>query len=139
MKLRELLKKYREPIAYLFWGGATTAVNYGIYFFCTDLLKMNIYVTDIIAWVGAVLFAFVTNKLFVFDSKSWTPTVVLPEFLKFTGARVFSLGLELLLMWIAISLLHLPDGMVKIGVSVLTVLLNYVFSKLFIFRRKKNG
>lgn len=139
MDLRGLLKKYKEPIAYLFWGGATTLVNYVLYFLCTKVLHIHYITSNVLAWAGAVVFAFVVNKLFVFDSKSWKYAVVLPEFLKFTGARVLSGFLETALMWLFVELCRFPDGIVKIGVSILTVLLNYVFSKLFIFRRNKNG
>ena len=139
MDLRSLLKKYKEPIAYIFWGGATTVVNYVLYFLCTDVLHLHYLAANGIAWVGAVVFAFLVNKLFVFDSKSWKIDVALPEFLKFAGARVLSGFLETALLWLFVDLCRFPDGIVKIGVSVLTVLLNYVLSKLFIFRRKENG
>ena len=81
MDLRGLLKKYKEPIAYLFWGGATTVVNYVLYFLCTKVLHIHYITSNVLAWAGAVVFAFVVNKLFVFDSKSWKYAVVLPEFL----------------------------------------------------------
>jgi len=139
MNLPALYAKYKEPISYLFWGAATTAVNYIIYFLCTDLFQLHYLGANILAWVGAVLFAFVTNKCFVFDSKSWAVAVVLPELLKFSGARVLSGVLETALLWLFVDLCKFPDGIIKIAISVLTVILNYVFSKLFIFRREQNG
>lgn len=137
MDLKGLLKKYKELISYVFWGAATTAVDWVLYFLLRN--PIGEYWAVAVAWAGAVVFAYVTNKLFVFASKSWALRVAGPEFLKFTGARVFTLGLTELLMWLFSGLLLIPDGIVKIGTSVLTVLLNYVFSKLFIFRRKENG
>ena len=139
MDLRGLLKKHKELISYAFWGAATTVVNWALYFSATLLWGCNEYWATAIAWVGAVLFSFVVNKLFVFESKSWNAAVAWPEFWKFSGARAFSLGLEEGIMWLFCGILSVPDGIVKVGGSILTVLINYVFSKLFIFRRKENG
>ena len=140
MNIRSLVSKYKEPLSYLFWGAATTAVNYGMYFLCTDVGNIHYVQSNITAWVVAVLFAFVVNKHFVFDSKSWEQAVVLSELWKFAGARVVSGVLETGLLWFCVDLLHLPDGTIKILVSVLVVILNYIFSKLYIFRRRnENG
>lgn len=137
MNLRDLMKKHKELISYMFWGATTTFVDWSLYFLCRGW--MGAYWATAAAWAGAVIFAFVTNKLFVFASKSWSPAVAVPEFVKFAGARVFTLGLTEGIMWLFVKQLSFPDGLVKIGSSVLTVIINYVFSKLFIFRRKENG
>ena len=136
MNLRDLLKKYRELISYIFWGAATTFVDWALYFLTRKALGE--YWAVAVAWAGAVLFAYVVNKLFVFDSKSWRFSVVIPEFLKFAGARALTLGLTEGMMWLFVEQLSINDGIVKIGSSVLTVLINYVLSKLFIFRRKND-
>lgn len=140
MNIKALLSKYKEPLSYLFWGAATTTVNYCMYFLCTDVGNLHYLLSNITAWVVAVLFAFVVNKRFVFDSRSWERAVVLPELWKFAGARVISGVLETGLLWFCVDLLHLPDGIIKILVSVLVVILNYIFSKLYIFHRgNENG
>ena len=134
MKLRGLFAKYKELILYGLWGAATTAVNFGVYFLCTRLLHIHLVVSNMLAWVAAVLFAFWANKCFVFESESWALRVALPEFFKFTGARFFSGLLETGLLLLCVKQLHFHDGVTKVAVSVLVVLLNYIFSKLFIFR-----
>ena len=140
MKIRSLLAKYKELILYGLWGAATTVVNFGVYFLCTRIWSIHLVASNMLAWVAAVLFAFWSNKCFVFESKSWAPQVALPEFFKFTGARFFSGLLETWLLWLCVEQLHFHDGVTKVLVSILVVLLNYIFSKLFIFRGgNKNG
>lgn len=140
MTIRNLITKYKELILYIFWGAATTAVNYCAYFLCTRLGQMHYIAANVLAWLVAVLFAFWSNKCFVFKSTSWAPRFVLPELYKFTGARVFSGLLETGILWLGVDVLHFHDGITKLLVSVLVVILNYVFSKLFIFHRgNENG
>ena len=139
MTIRSLINKYKEPILYLFWGAATTLVNYATYFLCTRVCDLHYIAANALAWLTAVLFAFWSNKCFVFASKSWAPRVVIPEFCKFTGARFFSGLLETGLMWLCVGLLHFHDGVTKLVVSVLVVLLNYIFSKLFIFKNREES
>ncbi len=90
----------------------------------------------LIAWLVAVIFAFVTNKLIVFESKSWKPAVAGKEFAGFMGARLFSLLVELLCMFIMVTLLSINDFVAKIIVGILVIIINYVFSKLIIFKNK---
>ncbi len=90
----------------------------------------------LIAWLVAVIFAFVTNKLIVFESKSWKPSVAGKEFAGFMGARLFSLLVELLCMFIMVTLLSFNDYIAKIIVGILVIIINYVFSKLIIFKNK---
>ena len=90
----------------------------------------------VIAWVAAVIFAFITNKLVVFESKSWKPSVAGKEFVAFIGARVFSLLVELLFMFVTVTLLSFNEFIAKIFVQFIVVVLNYIFSKLIIFKKK---
>ena len=135
MTLRDMFYKYKEQILYLFWGAATTGVNYCVYFLCTRLFFLDIIPADALAWLCSVLFAFWTNKCFVFASKSWKPASAFPEFYRFAGARVFSGLLEMGILWLCVEVLHLHDGVVKLFASVLVVIANYIFSKLFVFRK----
>ena len=123
----------------MLWGAAPTAVNYGTYFLCTRLGNLHYIIANALAWLAAVLFAFWSNKCFVFASKSWAPRVVLPEFCKFTGARFFSGLLETGMLWLCVDIMHLHDGITKLLVSILVVLLNYIFSKLFIFKNREEA
>ena len=137
--MQKLWRKYRQLISYLFWGVMTTVVNYAAYFLCTDVLSLHYLWSNALSWVAAVLFAFVVNKWFVFRSADWTGKAVGWEFLRFAGARVASGIVETGLLWLLVDLCALPDGPVKITVSVLTVILNYVTSRLFVFGGNDNG
>ena len=145
-KLMNIIRKLisKEVVSYLFFGVMTTVVNFVI--FCLCNFRMNVLVANAIAWVGAVIFAFVTNKLFVFDSKSWKGSVLLKEIPTFAGARLLTLGLEELGLLVMIEWLHLDEVLtlpfisgemiIKIIISVVVVVLNYVFSKILIFKKK---
>ena len=136
-KIKELYFKYREIISYLFWGVMSTVVNYGAYFLCTMVFHLNYLISNGIAWVAAVLFAFVTNKLFVFESKSWEPKLAFKEFWQFVSARIFSGLLETGMLYLFVDVLGFPDAPIKIIASILVVILNYIFSKLIIFKKSK--
>ena len=119
-KIKRLLLKYKEVIMYLIFGVATTLVNWVVYSLLMKTSAVNMTISNAIAWFTAVVFAYITNKLFVFESKSWNVAEVWKEVVKFFGARIFGV-----------------EGFVaKILVSVIVVILNYVFSKIFVFNKK---
>lgn len=89
-----------------------------------------------IAWVVGVVFAFVTNKLWVFESKSWRPSVAGREFTGFMGARIFSFVVETLMMFVLVTILSCHELIAKLIVGIVVVILNYIFSKLLIFKKK---
>lgn len=156
-KFKQIFKKLinKETLAYLIFGVLTTILNFGV-FKLFDLIFTRSFsadltlLTNFIAWVLSVAFAYVTNKLFVFESKSWKAKVVAKEIPSFVGARIFSLGVESLGLLIFITWLNfdryvleiLPGFalggkmLVKIGLSVIVVVMNYVFSKFIIFKNK---
>ncbi|MBY0584904.1 GtrA family protein [Murdochiella sp. Marseille-P8839] len=136
MNLNSLWKRYREPITYLFFGVLTTLVNYAVYFLTTRAFHMHYLVATGISWVVAVLFAFVTNRRFVFDSKAQGKSEVGGELLRFVGGRVLSLLLEAAIMFIGIEGLKLLcyDWAVKTVAQVGVVVSNYFLSKFFVFR-----
>ena len=88
--MKELLKKHRETILYLFFGALTTAVSMGLYYVSETVLDLTPTVSNLISWIGSVIFAFVTNKIFVFESKSWKPKVALKEGGTFFASRILS-------------------------------------------------
>lgn len=134
-----------EQIKYLFFGVCTTAVNYGVFWALTRALGLGAALwANVAAFIAATAFAFLTNKAFVFAQTSWKPAVLLREAAGFAGARLFSFAIEQ--AGLALSLRCLPldavrlcgvDGvmLVKIALSFLAVLLNYVFAKFLIFRK----
>ena len=132
-----LWKKYKEIITYLFFGFVTTVVNYGVYALLVRGFHMDVVPANIIAWIVAVVVAFVTNKLWVFESKSRDKKTLFREFFEFVVARLITLGVETLLLWIFVDKLGVNDLIMKIITNVIVVILNYVFSKFIIFRKKK--
>lgn len=152
-KLNSLLKKIvsREMFDYLLFGVLTTVVNLVSFAACERMLGTKLsLVSNIVAWVVAVLFAFVTNKFFVFRSKSMDFKTLSKEFISFTGARVLSLGIEELGLIIGQFVFHADEKVfhiasyeisgtmvTKLLLAVIVVILNYIFSKLFIFKEKK--
>lgn len=138
-KIFELIKKYREMISYLFFGVATTAVNFMVYAFMTDLLSVPETPSNVTAWFAAVIFAFVTNKLFVFESKSLALAHLAREFGTFFAARIFSGIIENGGFWICVDLLEINDWVVKIALSVIVVITNYITGKFIVFRKKRSA
>ena len=140
-KLKELYNKYEEIINYLIIGGLTTlvslAVKYALLFTILDAKDaLELQIAVIISWICAVAFAYVTNRIIVFKSKS---KEILKEIVSFVSSRLLTLGLEMLLMWFFVTLLKLnSDTWVivwTIVCQVLVIVLNYVFSKLFVFTK----
>ncbi len=149
-KWKELFKKYREPILYLVFGVLTTVVNYVIYLPCS-YFGLGWTFSTVAAWVAAVLFAYVTNRIWVFENRAYGLSGIVQEFSKFIIFRLASLGLDLLTMWFCMEVLRmdrlfLPDiqlgdlspgeVLAKTIAQVVVVVSNYIFSKCFIFRRR---
>lgn len=130
----ELLKKCKEPILYILFGVLTTLVNIVVYYLVADVASIYYLIANVIAWIASVLFAFVTNKLFVFESKSWNGSVVLPEMGGFFLARVATGAVDMVLMWLVVDVAQMGDMFAKVFVNVVVIVLNYVASKLWIFR-----
>lgn len=136
-KLLDLLKKHRDIVIYLFFGILTTAVNYAVYLPLYNWTSLPAGACNVIAWAVSVAFAFLTNKPFVFESHDWSARTVLPELAGFTGCRVGSGALETGILFVFVDWLALNGNLVKLITSVLVVILNYVGSKLLVFRKKK--
>ena len=134
-KIRALIEKHWDMVSYLFFGVLTTVVNYLVYLPLYNLLGISAAVSNIIAWVAAVAFAYVRNKPFVFKSHDWSMKTVLPELGKFVGCRAASGGLETVLILLTVDILGWNGNIWKLIISVLVVILNYVSSKLLVFRK----
>lgn len=132
--VKQLLKKHGVLTSYLLWGTATTVVNLGTYYLCTQAFGINYLYGNLAAWLVSVLFAFCVNKSMVFHSNSWHLPVLLPEFGKFVGVRIFSFLCETGLLWVCVSMMGLPDAIIKPIVDIFVVIFNYIFSRLFIFQ-----
>ena len=133
-KLKQLIVKYYDILAYLIFGVLTTAVNYVVYLPCYNLLGLSAAVSNAIAWVAAVAFAYLTNKPFVFKSHDWSLGTVIPELTKFLGCRLGSGFAETAILFVTVDLLGWNGNLWKLLTSVLVVILNYAASKLLVFR-----
>jgi len=135
-KIKALFVKYYDILVYLVFGVLTTVVNYLIFLPCYNLLGLSSSVSNVMAWVVAVAFAYVTNKPFVFRSHGWSRETVIPELSRFIGTRLGSGALETLILLVTVDWLGMNGNLWKIVTSVLVVIINYVGSKLLVFRKK---
>lgn len=152
-KIKSLQSKHREIISYLFFGVLTTIVNFLCFYLFSLLLGEQLYLlTNVIAWIIAVAFAYLANKLFVFKAMDMAASILLREIMQFVGARIISLIVEELGLFALVDLLgmgsislsafgfELKGQMIaKIILAVIVVILNYIFSKAFIFKVSDKG
>ena len=134
-KLWNFVEKYWDILSYLFFGVLTTVVNWLVYFPLFNWAGVSATISTIIAWVVAVAFAYLTNKPFVFKSHDWSVKAVKPELAKFIGCRIGSGAMEVAVIWLTVDLLLWNGNLMKIVVSVLVVVLNYIGSKLLVFKK----
>lgn len=148
--IRALLHKHRELVSYVFWGVMTTIVNYVSYFLLTEGLHVYYLTSNVIAWAVSVLFAYFVNKLYVFQSRDWAWQVALRELWQMAASRLFTLGLETVILWFFVDTLRFGDAViqltagvsihgdavVKLAANVVVVVVNYVLSKFIIFKKK---
>lgn len=126
--------RYREVLLYLVFGGLTTILNI-VSFYILRKLCIDLQISNVIAWVVSVLFAFVTNKLFVFESKNKSKKENTKEMFSFFGFRIVSLGFDIGFMYLLVSILNINEMISKVLSNILVIILNYIFSKLFIFKK----
>ena len=128
----------REGIAYLIFGVLTTLVDYVISNALFYIAGMPSIPAETIAWVAAVLFAFVTNKWWVFNSHTLVPSEVWKEFVSFVVCRIATFLFNLAALFVMVDLMKMEFFICKLLISVVVVILNYVFSKILIFAKKKD-
>lgn len=148
-KLKLLVRKYREQLLYLLFGVGTTVVSYAVFWVFHRLLgEALVWLSELISFIAAVIFAYFTNKLFVFESRSWAPRFLLKEIASFLAARIASFLVEEAGMILCVQVLHAGsysllgiDGVMlsKILLSVIVVIINYFFSKFYIFKKRQTG
>jgi putative flippase GtrA len=135
--MKNLFKKYEEIITYLIVGVLTTIVSLSIYFICVHTFLsadnvIELQIANIISWICAVLFAYVTNRIFVFKSKSKN---YLKEITSFFSSRILTLLMDMAIMFIFVTVLHGSDTIGKLISQVVVTIANYIFSKLFVFKK----
>ena len=133
--MEELWKKYKDVIPYIFFGVLTTLVNIIVYWIFAHPLHLHIMISTIVAWVASVLFAYITNRIWVFHSIATTSAAILKEVIAFFSCRLATGVLDWVCMYVFVDLLAWNDLLVKCGANVLVIVLNYVASKVLIFRK----
>lgn len=133
--MKELFLKYKMAILYLFFGGVTTVINIAVYAVCSRVFYMGTISSTVVAWVLAVAVAYITNKIWVFESKTWDLKSLGQEVGSFVVCRIATGVMDLAIMYLSVDLLHWNDLLMKIISNVLVIVLNFVFSKLLIFKK----
>lgn len=136
--MTELWNKYKSVIAYLFWGVVTTIVNIGVFQWLSSGIHWNYQLANIIAWFVSVLVAYLTNKVWVFGSHYTTFRAFIVEFIKFYFYRALTLLIDIVFMYVGVTLLGFDSAIQKLVVKILdnvvVVIANYIFSKWLIFK-----
>ncbi len=134
-KLRIFYKRHKGILLFLLLGIVTTVVNYAVYLPLYNYIGMTATVSNCIAWVAAVTVSFLTNKPFVFESYDWSAKTVVPELVKYVGCRIGTGVAETAAIFIAVDLLGMDGNIIKLITSIMVIVLNYMGTKLFVFRR----
>lgn len=129
-----LYKKHEEGFNYLIFGFLAFVLNYILYFVFADALSMHYMVATVLSWVLTVVFAYWTNRTFVFKSQNKAAASVVREFVSFIGARVATEVLEIVLMYLMVDVLAINDKISKLVCQTIVILANYVLSKIWIFK-----
>ncbi len=137
MRFVEIYLKHKEGFNYLIFGFLTTILNLIIYYVLTNTIldpkiDLELQIANVASWIVAFLFAYITNRLFVFQSRNDN---VLKEFSKFFLSRISTLILDMIIMYIGVSLLKYNDQIIKLISQVLVILSNYILSKIFVFKK----
>jgi len=135
--IKNLWLRYKELFFYGVFGVGATVINIVSYHVLANIFgKEYFLIANIIAWVLAFIFSFITNKLFVFESKSWEVKIAIKEFVGFLSARLATGVLDTVLMWLFVSVISLDDTLSKIIINILVIIINYIASKFFIFKKE---
>ena len=130
-------KKNKEIFLYIFFGGLTTVVSIVVFFIANDVLGINVLIANIISWIFAVTFAYVTNRVWVFGSKAKGKYIIKEAFSFYVG-RLTSLAAEEVILIIFVSWLGLNSFVIKIVAQFVVLIMNYFISKLIVFEKKGN-
>lgn len=135
--IKDVVNKFlnKETISYLIFGILTTIVNFVSYELC-KVIGIGYEISTIIAWALAVAFAYITNKLFVFESKSFDKTLIFKELSTFVLSRLFSGICDFVFMLVAVGMYGMNDSIAKLLTNVFVVIINYILSKLFVFKER---
>ena len=134
-KCFDIYRKHKEGIKYLFFGGLTFVVGMATYWAPIEFFNVPVLTANVISWICAVSFAYVTNMLWVFEEKPRTFSMFLRQIGMFFIARLFTLGVEELILFVFVVKLGLDKFAIKLVAQVIIILLNYILSKWIIFKK----
>lgn len=137
MNFKDIYKKYNDTVPYIIFGVLTTAVNVIVFWICTNIFHTGVDISTITAWIFAVFFAYVTNRKWVFYSAENSKRGILKEIISFFACRLATGLYDLAFMHIFVEMLHFNDLWMKILSNVVVVIVNYLASRLLIFKKKK--
>lgn len=127
--------KYKEVLLYLFFGGLTFLVSISSFALFNIICELNEHIANFLSWTLAVSFAYITNKIWVFKSNAYSKTLLIKELVNFVGGRIFTLVIEEVILFIFITWLQYNSMIVKLIAQVIVIVLNYVVSKLYVFKK----
>lgn len=130
--MKNIIQKNKEIIMYLVFGVLTTVVNIVVYYLFSNIIHINYLFSNAVAWFLSVLFAYVTNRKYVFDSKN---NQIIKEAISFFGSRLATGIMDMVLMWFLVNFNIVNDVVAKVVVNVIVVILNYILSKLVVFKK----
>ena len=137
--IKKLLLNYKEQILYIIFGVLTTVLNFLVYIIFTRVFEANFLISNAVAWLLAVIFAFITNKIYVFNSTDYNIKFIIKEFSEFTISRIFTGLLDIGLLYLFVTIIHMNDLISKIIIGIIITILNYVISKMYVFRGGEKG
>jgi len=131
-----MIKQHKEVLLYLIFGVLTTIINIVTYNIFKNLLNIDYMLSTIIAWCFAVIFAYVTNRIYVFNSKNNNKTDIVKEIMLFISVRLSSLVIDIAIMYIGVTILTINDMLIKVFANVVIIIINYIVSKKIVFKNK---
>ena len=140
-KIKELYLKYKEIINYLIFGVLTTVVSLVTYYICVYTIldpdnAVQLQIANVISWIISVAFAYITNRKFVFESKEKNK---IKEASKFVTSRIATLIMDMAIMYVGVTALKFNDKIMKLISQVVVIVMNYILSKILVFKKEKNN
>ena len=140
-KIKELYQKYKEIINYLIFGVLTTVVSLVTYYICVYTIldtdnAVQLQIANVISWIISVAFAYITNRKFVFESKEKNK---IKEASKFVTSRIATLIMDMAIMYVGVTALKFNDKIMKLISQVVVIVMNYILSKILVFKKEKNN
>lgn len=134
----KIYKKYKEAIDYLFWGGVAFVLSMVLFYLFANVMNIYEQIANILSWIICVIFTYITNRTFVFQSKVKGIKNIFKEFKDFVTARLLTLVMENVILFVMIDLLTINNMVSKLVGQFVVIVSNYFLSKLWIFKKKKN-